>query len=199
MKNLLTLSLFLFVASFAYSQDFKKEVAAAKTSYKSGKLEDAHFALQQTLQALDITIGKEVLKLLPEKMDALPVNIKDDKVAGNVSFVGATIHRSYGTSEKKAEVEIVNNSPMLGTLNAFLTSPLLAGLGNDGKSKVLKIQGFKSRLTKEDDSEQGKPSYKLEMPMSNALITMEVNNTTESEILAMANTIPFDKIAKLIQ
>jgi hypothetical protein len=132
-------------------------------------------------------------------MDTLPVNTKDDKVAGNVSFVGATIHRSYGTGQKKAEIEIVNNSPMLGILNAFLTSPLLAGLGNDGKSKVLKIQGFKSRLTKEEDSEQGKPSYKLEMPMSNALITLEVNNTTESEILAMANTIPFDKIAKLIQ
>ena len=77
MKNLLILSLFLLVASFAYSQDFEKEVAAAKTSYKAGKLEDAHFALQQTLQALDITIGKEVLKLLPEKMDALPVNTKE--------------------------------------------------------------------------------------------------------------------------
>lgn len=199
MKNLFILSLFLFVASFAYSQDFEKEVAAAKTSYKSGKLEDAHFALQQTLQALDITIGKEVLKLFPEKMESLPVNTKDDHVTGNVSFVGATIHRSYSTDLKKAEVEVVSNSPMLGTLNAFLTSPLLAGLGNDGKSKVLKIQGFKSRLTKEDESEQGKSSYRLELPMTNALITLQVNNTTEDEILTMANAIPFDKIAKLIQ
>lgn len=199
MKNLFILSLSLFVASLAQAQDFKKEVAAAKSSYKSGKLEEAHFALQQTLQALDITIGKEVLKLFPEKMESLPANTKDDNVAGNVSFVGATIHRSYGSDTKKAEVEIVNNSPMIGTVNAFLTSPLLAGLGSDGKSKVLKIQGFKSRLTKEDESEQGKPSYKLEMPMSNALITLHVNNTTENEILAMANTIPFDKIAKLVQ
>ncbi|WP_018616803.1 hypothetical protein [Segetibacter koreensis] len=199
MKKLSIFSLFLFIATYSYCQDFKQEVATAKSSYKSGKLEDAHFALQQTLQALDITIGKEVLKLFPAKMDTLPVNIKDDNVAGNVSFVGATIHRSYGMGEKKAEVEIVNNSPMLGTLNAFLTSPLLAGLGNDGKSKVLKIQGFKSRLTKEDSQDQSKPSYKLEMPMSNALITLHVDNTNESEILAMANTIPFDKIAKLIQ
>lgn len=175
-------------------------MATAKASYKSGKLEDAHFALQQTLQALDITIGKEVLKLFPEKMGTLPVNAKDDNVAGNVSFVGATIHRSYGAEPQKAEVEIVSNSPMIGTLNAFLTSPLLAGLGSDGKSKVLKIQGYKARLTKEENTaDPSKLSYRLEMPMSNALITLQANNTTQAEVLAMANTIPFDKIAKLIQ
>src|SRR4051812_36438293 len=195
MKKILILSLVLLVASFTQAQDFKKEVATAKTSYKSGKLEDAHFALQQSLQALDITIGKEVLQLFPQKMDTLPANIKEDNVSGNVSFVGATIHRTYGTGDKKAEIEIVNNSPMLGTLNAFLTSPLLGALGSDGKSKVLKIQGFKARMTKEDESEQTKPSYKIEMPMSNALITFHVNNTSEPEILAMANTVPIDKIA----
>ncbi|MEJ7676327.1 MAG: hypothetical protein WKG06_00285 [Segetibacter sp.] len=128
----------------------------------------------------------------------MPVNTKDDNVAGNVSFVGATIHRSYGTEPKKAEIEIINNSPMVGTLNAFLTSPLLAGLGSDGKSKVLKIQGYKARLTKED-TDPAKLSYRLEMPMSNALINLHVNDTNESEMVAMANSIPFDKIAKLIQ
>lgn len=199
MKKISILSLFLFVAVYTYSQDFKKETAAAKASYKAGKLEDAHFALQQTMQSLDITIGKEVLKLFPEKLGDLPVNAKDDNVAGNASFVGATIHRTYGTDVKKADVEIVDNSPLVGTVNAFLTSPLLAGLGSNGKSKVLKIQGYKARLTKEDETDPGKPSCKIEMPMSNALITLQVNNTTDSEILAMANTIPFDKIAKLIQ
>ena len=199
MKKLLIFAYFILIAAWAYSQDFKQELATAKTSYKSGKLEDAHFALQQTLQALDITIGKEVLKLFPDKMGILPVNAKDDNVSGNVSFVGATIHRSYGAEPKKAEIEIVNNSPMIGTLNAFLTSPLLAGLGSNGKSKVLKLQGYKARLTKEDETNPTNLSYRLEMPMSNALITLHATNTNESELLTMADTIPFDKIAKLIQ
>jgi hypothetical protein len=132
-------------------------------------------------------------------MDSLKVNTKEDNVTGNVSFVGATIHRVYGAGPKKAEVQIVNNSPLLTTLNAFLTSPLLAGLGNDGKSKVLKIQGYKSRLTKEDNDNNGGPGYKLEIPLSNALITMDINNSSENEILALANSIPLEKIAKLIQ
>lgn len=198
MKKLFILSLVLVAVTYADAQDFKKEVATAKTSYGSGKLEDAHFALQQMLQELDITIGKEVLKLLPTNMDTLKVNSKSDNVTGNVSFVGATIHRDYGLGSKKADIEIVNNSPMLTALNAFLTSPLLAGIGSDGKSKVLKIQGYKSRLTKEEGSDNT-TSYRLEIPFANALITFHVNNTNENEIVNMANTIPLDKIAKLIQ
>jgi hypothetical protein len=189
----------LIVATVINAQDFKKDVTAAKTSYKAGKLEEAHFALQQTLMQLDITIGKEVIKLLPEKMDTLKANTNEDNVTGNVSFVGATIHREYGLGAKKATIEIVNNSPLLGTLNAFLTSPLLAGLGNDGKSKVLKIQGYKSRLTNEDNSETNMPSYKLEIPLSNALISLSANNTSENEIVSFANSLPLEKIAKLIQ
>ncbi len=196
---ILLLTVPIYTASLAQQLNFKTDIATAKSSYSSGKLEDAHFALQQSMQEIDIIIGKEVLKLLPQKMDTLSVDTKADNVTGNISFIGATIHRSYGKGDKKAQVEIVNNSPMLGALNAFLTSPLLAGLGNDGKTKVLKIQGYRSRLTKEDNASSDKPSYRLEIPFSNALVTLNVNNTSDNEVIAMANTIPFDQIAKLIQ
>lgn len=200
MKKIFILSIVLVSAVFAKAQNnINKELATAKTSYKAGKLEDAHFALQQSLEELDILIGKEVLKQLPEKMDTLKVVSKEDNVAGNVSFVGATVHRRYGLGNKKAEIEIVSNSPLLGTLNAFLTNPMLARLGSDGNSKVLKIQGYKSRLTKETDSEANSTNYKLEIPFGNALVTLNVNNSSESEIIAMANTIPLEKVAKLIQ
>ena len=195
---LIILSFFINLQAYSQALNFKTDIATAKSAYASGKLEDAHFALQQSMQEIDIIIGKEVLKLLPLKMDTLPAVTAQDNVTGNISFFGATIHRSYGKGTKKAEVEIVNNSPLLGTLNAFLTSPLLAGLGNDGKTKVLKIQGYKSRLTKEDNA-SGNPSYRLEIPFSNALVTLNVNNSTDTEIIAMANSIPFDQIAKLIQ
>lgn len=195
---LIILSFFINLQAYSQVLNFKTDVATAKSAYAAGKLEDAHFALQQSMQEIDIIIGKEVLKLLPLKMDTLAAVTAQDNVTGNISFVGATIHRSYGKGIQKADVEIVNNSPLLGMLNAFLTSPLLAGLGNDGKTKVLKIQGYKSRLTKEDNA-GGSPSYRLEIPFSNALVTLNVNNSTDTEIIAMANSIPFDQIAKLIQ
>jgi len=199
MKRLLIFSTFVLAAVLGNAQQTNTaSLKTAKTSYKSGKLEDAHFALQQTLVELDMTIGKELIKLLPPKMDTLIANTKEDEVSANSGFLGATIRREYGRGEKTAKVDIVTNSPLLGTLNAFLTSPLM-NLGNNGATKVVKVQGYKARLTKEEGSENEKPSYRLEVPFSNALFTLAVNNTSNSEVLAMANTIPLAEIAKLIQ
>src|SRR5579862_4108649 len=95
------------------AQDFTKAMATAKSSYSAGKLEDTHFALQQAMQEVDLTIGKEVLKLLPPKMDVMEIIAKDDNVASNVGFVGATIHRSYEKGTRKADISIISNSPLV--------------------------------------------------------------------------------------
>src|ERR1700709_1618514 len=96
------------------AQDFTKAMVTAKTSYSAGKLEEAHFALQQAMQEVDLTIGKEVLKLLPPKMDVMEINPKEDNVASNVGFVGATIHRAYEKGGRKADISIISNSPLIG-------------------------------------------------------------------------------------
>lgn len=178
------------------AQNFTANVNTAKTAYSSGKLEDTHFALQQMLVELDMTIGKEVLKLLPTKVDTLSAQVKEDNVSGNIGFLGATIHRTYGTGGKKVSIDIVSNSPLVTTLNAFLTNPLL-NIGSNGNSKVIKVQGYKARLNKEENTE--KPSYRLEMPFNNALVTIAAEDMTEAQIMTMLNNIPFAEIAKLIQ
>ncbi len=180
----------------ASSQDFVKNAATAKQSYNAGKLEDAHFALQQMLVELDITIGKEVLKLLPAQMETMKVNTVDDNVTANIGFVGATVRRSYGATDKRAEINIISNSPMVGTLNALFNSPLM-NFANNGDTKMVKVQGYKARVTKESSSD--KPGYKVEIPFNSALVTITANNCTETQALAMANTLPYAEIAKLIQ
>jgi hypothetical protein len=197
--------IFLYTAIALFSlpamaqNNFSTNVATAKTAYSTGKLEDTHFALQQMLQEIDVTIGREVLKLLPQQMSGLNVVSSEDNVSGNIGFVGATIHRSYGKENKNAKVDIINNSPLIGTLNAFLTNPLLARMGGDPNTKVLKIQGYKGRLTKNTDGDGGKTSYRMELPFNNALITVEAEGVTESEVTAMAESIPLKEISKLIQ
>ena len=199
MKHTTLFFAFIFFTTIVFAQtDFKGEVATAKTSYTSGKLEDAHFALQQALGDLDIIIGKEVLKLLPTQLDSLNANTNSDNVTANVGFIGATIHRDYGSPEKKAEIEIISNSPLLGTLNAFLNTPLIGGMMRDENNKTVKVQGYKARLER-TDAGNGKFNYKLDVPFSSSLLTLSVDNSTESEILGMANKIPFQDVAKLIQ
>lgn len=185
------------LGSFAQG-DFKKQIGTAKKAYTAGKLEDTHFALQQALQELDMIIGKEVLKIMPPKLDSLNTNPKDDHVSANVGFVGATIHRSYGT-QKNVDVEIINNSPMVNTLNAFLNSGMLGGMIRDENTKVVKVQGYKARLEKQGDNANGNPNYHLQIPFSNALMTVTANGMTEEQVLSLANSFPLQDIAKLVQ
>lgn len=197
-KSLILIAV-LFIANTSFAQDFSNNINTAKTSYKSGKLEDAHFALQKAMQELDMIIGKEVLKLLPAKMDTLSANVSADNVSSNIGFVGATVSRSYGKHDKKAELSVISNSPMVAMLNSLFNSPLLAGMNNDPNSKTIKIQGYKAKLERKTSNVDGKFDYEVQVPLGSALITFSVDETNESEITAMMNTLPLSQIAKLIQ
>ncbi|MEN9571694.1 MAG: hypothetical protein RL172_2925 [Bacteroidota bacterium] len=194
----IAIALVLYSSLLLAQGDFKTQISTAKKSYTAGKLEDAHFALQQALQELDMIIGKEVLKLMPQKFDTLAYNVKDDRVAANIGFIGATIHRSYG-KQNKVDVEIINNSPLVNTLNALLNSSMLGGLVRDEKTKVVKVQGYKSRLERQSDEVDGKADYQLQIPFNNALMTLTAKATTEQAILNIANGFALAEIAKLIQ
>jgi hypothetical protein len=197
MKKYSILIPILFFTLALQAQDFSKDIADAKTAYSSGKLAEAHFSLEQAVQEIDMIVGKEVLKLLPDKMSDQPANSKDDQVSANVGFVGATIHRDYGTTG--SQVEIISNSPLITSLNAFLNMPFVGGMMRNSTTKVVKIQGYKSRLEKQGDNENGKPNYQLQIPFKSALITVTANGMDENSVMSFANTIPLDKIAALIQ
>lgn len=204
MKKLFIIILTLSAGLIANAQDFKSDIANARTNYSAGKLSDAHFNIQQAMQELDLIVGKEVLKVLPAKMDTLSVNTKDDNVSGNIGYLGATIHRAWGNETginamaKSADLSIVTNSPLIASLNAFLNMPLLGGMMNTDKSKSIKVQGYKARLEKSEGA-NNMSDYTVEIPLTSTLITFKVTNTTDTEILNLVNTIPVQQIAKLLQ
>lgn len=199
MKSMIILCCCFFLSSpTAIAQgDFKTQMATAKKSYATGKLEEAHFALQQALQELDLIVGKEVLKLMPQKLDTLLTNAKDDRVGANVGFIGATIHRSYG-NQNKVDIEIINNSPLVNTLTSLLNSGMFGGMMRDEKTKVVKVQGYKARLEKQGE-ENGQSNYELQIPFSGALMTVRAKGMEESQVLSAVNSFPLADIAKLIQ
>ena len=178
------------------AQDFAKHTSTAKTSYAANKLEDAHFELQQALQELDKLIGQEVLKLLPPKLDTLSVVSNEDKVFSNSGFLGTTMHRTWGTT-KRAEMDIISNSPIVASINAILNSPM-AGMMHDQNSKTIKVQGYKAQMQKTDNGDNTS-NYKVDVPLNNSLMTFKVDKSSESEIQAMLAKIPLAQIAKLIQ
>lgn len=198
MKYIYIASLLIVSGLAANAQDFNANLASAKSAYSSGKLEDARFAMQQMLTQIDIEIGKEVLKLLPAKMDASTANTKSDNVTANTGLAGAIVHRDYGTDAKKMNLDIMSNSPLVGSLNAILSLPFIGNSG-DGTQKTVKVQGYKGILNKSVDSETNKTDFTLQIPLNNTLLTLTVPDSNEQDVLRLGNTIPVSEIAKMVQ
>ncbi len=196
----LNLILLLMASGFAtLAQDFDKNIATARSSYSSGNLQDSRFAMEQALRDLDIAIGKEILKILPTKMGALAAVEKEDNVTGSGSYIGLYVQRYYGADPKRGSIEIINNSPMINSLNAILSMPVIGGMMRDENQKMVKIQGYKSILNKQVNSDTGKTNYELQIPMNNTLVTVKLDDSNEGEITAAANAVPLAKIVQMAQ
>jgi hypothetical protein len=199
MKSINILALTLLVSVAATSQDFDKNIATARSTYSAGNLQDSRFAMEQILRDLDIAIGKEILKLLPTKLSALSAVEKDDNVSGTGGVVGLYVNRHYGADPKSGSIEIMNNSPLINSLTAILSMPVLGGMMRDENQKIIKVQGYKSILNKQVNTETGKTNYELQIPMNNTLLTLKMDDTSEGEITTAANTIPLAKIVSIAQ
>lgn len=199
MKKFSLLLVLLSAGVVAHAQEFDKNLATARSSYSSGNLQDSRFAMEQALRDLDIAIGKEILKVLPTKMGALAAVEKEDNVTGSGSYVGLYVQRYYGADPKRGSIEIINNSPMINSLNAILSMPVIGGMMTDENQKMVKIQGYKSILNKQVNSDTGKTNYELQIPMNNTLVTVKLDDSNEGEITAAANAVPLVKIVQMAQ
>lgn len=195
MKRLI-LTLFSIVAfSGLKAQDFNKYLADARSSYSAKKLDDTRFAMNQLLQELDIIVGKDILKMLPAKLDDLNANLLNDNVSGNSGFAGIMIQRDYGSGAKTTEIEIIGNSPLMASVNAILALPF----GNaNGNQKTIKLDGYKALLQKTTDSESKDVAYEIQVPLTSSLLTIKSKGLTEEEIQKLAKVVPVSEIAKLL-
>jgi hypothetical protein len=198
MKNIYYLFILLSLSTASIAQDFNKNVAAARNSYAAGNLEEARFAMQQMLNDLDMAIGREVLKMLPAKMGSFSSNAANDNVTANTGLTGVVIRREYGTGEKILNLDLMSNSPLVASINAILSIPFMGNSG-DGTQKVIRIDGYKGMLQKTVDEETKKTDYTLQVPIGSTLLTFTAPDTSEEEVIRMANTIPLSQITKLVQ
>ena len=193
MKKIFIITILITAATLVEAQEFNSQLATAKSAYASGKLDDSRFAMQQMLQEIDMMVGKEVLKLLPAKLEDKNANTAHDRVSGPSGFVDVVIHRDYGPQEN-VSLEIISNSPMISGINALLSLPLI---GNSGDSKVVRIGGYKALVQKEGEAD--KPEFNLQIPLHNSLLTMTAPGSTQEQLIKFANALPIDKIAKMLQ
>lgn len=201
MKNLSLSILTLGLCTVVMAQEFDKSLASAKAAYSSGNLEDARFNLENALREVDVAIGKEVMKVLPTTLGTLAYNPKEDNVTGmSASFAGLYVHRTYGKAQdKNAYIDIVSDSPMMAGISAILSMPMIMNSG-DNNQKVIKVQGYKTLLTKQADENGQVTGYDVQTPFGNSMLTLHYSgNIIEAEITKLANSIPIEKIVSVAQ
>ena len=152
--------------------------------------------MEQMLQELDIIMGKEVLKLLPAKLQDQNANTAKDNVSGASGFMGVIIHRDYGTENKSITLEIISNSPLITSINAILSLPTF--MGSTGDNKVVKVSGYKALLQK-ISGDNNRTDYELQIPINSSLITLKAPGYTQDQVMQMASSLPIAQIAKQLQ
>lgn len=182
-------------------EEFKKYTADARSNFEAGKLDDSRFAMQQMLAELDVIIGKEVLKLLPQTLLDKAVVSKLDNVSGASGFMGAIIHREYGkeaagmnAENRNITVEIISNSPLIASINSLLSIPLI---GNTGDNKVIKVAGYKALVTKTQQNTE--TNYEVQLPLGSSLITLKAPGATQEQVAQIAGSLPIQDIARMLQ
>jgi hypothetical protein len=199
--NILIFIPFLVTTRLALAQDdVEKSMSEANDFYASGKLQDARFSLQQTLQALDVVIGKEILKILPNELNQFTCDVKQDNVMGSSGgMVGLNVSKYYfdkSDSSKTLNISVINNSPLIGTINAFMTNPMFMNSANSNQ-KTVRAAGYKSMLTKRmnDNVITG---YELQIPFGQSLITFTCDGITkEPDMIALAEKVDIKSIIAL--
>jgi hypothetical protein len=199
MKTILTI-LFcsLMFINTAPAQEIEKNLNDARSAYSNGDLEAARFALQQAMYELDLAIGREILELLPERLGYLNYSDADDMVgSANMGFIGLHLSRTYQNDEKQsAELQIIADSPLLAGINAILAMPVI---GRDPNQKRIRVDGYRGLLQRSENA-QGDVSWDMQIPFGSSLLTVNFHGINEEDaIMDMANTIPIQQIARLIQ
>jgi hypothetical protein len=200
MKKLFIIATFIALPLLALqAQDMDARLNTAKSEYKSGNYENARFELQQALMEINQAVGRDILQMLPDNLAGMDKIEDQDNVTGvsNNMFGGLFVNRYYKDENRNASVEIVGDSPMIGSLNVLLNMPNF--MVSDPNQKRIKVDGQKALLTKSEDSEGG-VNYQVQMIFSSTLFTLNCFGIdSENEVLAMLDRIPFKEIMQLAQ
>ncbi|MBX7109033.1 MAG: hypothetical protein K1X61_10340 [Chitinophagales bacterium] len=182
------------------AETFIKEAQGylAQKDYKQAQL-----SLQDAINDLNTLIAKDIAKSLPEDVNGLKKDGDADISTGAMGIIGGglTISQKYkhpSNRDNNAEVQILANSPLLASMNMYLSNPSM--MGQDYKS--IRIGTQRAILKSEtddvyDDAGNSKKirSSEIQIPLSQTLITIKADGfATEQDEIAFATKLDLAKL-----
>ncbi len=172
-------------------------LAEAKSNYNAGDLEATRFALQQSLNELNVLIGQRILDEMPEQLGEATALADSDQYNGStVGYTGIFVDRTYQNTDASQTIQIslIHDSPLMSGLTTFLANPLINALSG---RKMVKIDNYKTAL---ESSDATPITYTLYTPFGKSLLTMTFDGfNNENEVLNLAKQVPVGKIIKLAE
>ena len=170
----------------------------AKKDYKQAQL-----SLQDAINDINTLLAADIAKSLPAEINGLKAEGDGDVNTGGMGMVGGgfTITKKYLNPTNKdndAEVQLLANSPLLTSMNMYLTNPGM--MGSEYKSVRVGTQRaiMKSEMQDAyDDKGKSKQirSSEIQIPLSQTLITINARGfATEQDELAFANKLDIAKL-----
>jgi hypothetical protein len=176
--------------------DVKANLNDAEAAYKKSAYGEARYAVQQAMLGVELEIGNQILKSLPESIGALSKVKEDDQVTSTgYGWAGLTIVRRYtGPKDQDLRVTIANNAGMTAGLNAYMMNAGYAQQNNGQQNmKQTKLKGYRAIIEYDESS-----GYKLSVPLGQSSLIMYegVNYANEQELMKAAEAIDIDGIKK---
>ena len=120
---------------------------------------------------------------------------EDEHVAEAGGFAGVYVRRTYVSEDglTSAEISLMDDSPMMAAVSAFLATPLMGLTGN----KQIRIDGYKGMFEEVADSDP--KEFNINIPNNQSLLSMNFVNLDERPVTNAANEIPVGEIFSLIR
>jgi hypothetical protein len=173
--------------------DVKANIKDAGTAFDGKQYSNARFSVRQAILGIELEIGKQILKGLPESISGLDKVTEEDNVTSSgIGFVGLIIERTYRKGDQELGITIGNDAGMLSMANMYLASGSYAST-QDQNHKQVKFKEYRAVLEYDESS-----GYKLSVPFgqSSILIAEGINFASEEEIMSAAENIDIEKIKK---
>lgn len=173
--------------------DVNENLSGAETAFKNGNYGEARYAVQQAMLGVEMRIGQNILKSLPETVAGLKKDASADQVTSTGwGWAGLTIHREYREGDKQLRITIANNAVWMQAINLFFTNSGYAQTtGGQQNWKQTKLKGYRAVIEYDESS-----GYKLSVPLGQtSLIIFEgVNFASEQDMMNAASEIDIDSI-----
>lgn len=200
MKKVVLFSLAVCISFGAASQDQAGAyIKEAQDFLTQKEYKQAILSLQDAINDLNLALAKQVAESLPAEINGLKAEGEAEVGGAGMGMIGGGMqitkrYRNATKPDNDAEVQIIANSPMLATMNMFLTNPGM--LGPEYKSvRVGSNRAIAKNEMQDDGSGKKTRSAELQIPMGQTMITIRLNGfATEQDELAFANKLGLDKI-----